>query len=114
MSNVSPLVFSPALDNQGIIDLGAGYRHACALFSSGAVACWGRNVEGQLGNEVTSSAYIGDDPNEVAAIVPIAFKASLASLPVVQVGAGNDYSCGIGFCSRAFFLLFFFFFATQK
>ena len=99
MATVSPLVFAPSLDSLGIVDLGAGYRHACALFSSGSIACWGRNTEGELGTEVASTPHIGDAAGEMTSIVPIAFKASLATLRAIQVGAGADYSCGnLHFC----------------
>lgn len=33
----------------GVVDLGVGYQHACAMLGTGAVRCWGYNFEGQLG-----------------------------------------------------------------
>jgi cysteine-rich repeat protein len=34
----------------GVVDVGAGSDHTCALFSSGRVACWGSLHNGRLGN----------------------------------------------------------------
>jgi alpha-tubulin suppressor-like RCC1 family protein len=32
------------------VELAAGDRSTCALLATGAIACWGRNADGQLGN----------------------------------------------------------------
>lgn len=34
----------------GVAALAAGYRHTCALLTSGSVRCWGENASGQLGD----------------------------------------------------------------
>jgi alpha-tubulin suppressor-like RCC1 family protein len=34
----------------GVIELGTGYRHNCAITSTGGVMCWGFNEYGQLGD----------------------------------------------------------------
>lgn len=34
----------------GIVKLGAGYSHTCAMLASGSVMCWGDNVRGELGD----------------------------------------------------------------
>jgi hypothetical protein len=48
---VVPLATGPA------IDLDVGARHACVVTAGGAVECWGRGLEGQLGNgQATNSS----------------------------------------------------------
>jgi hypothetical protein len=40
----------------GVLDLALGEAYACALVESGAVRCWGRNSEGQLGDGTTDES----------------------------------------------------------
>lgn len=44
------LVPTPVLGITDAVQIGAGKRHACAVRQSGAVACWGYNLDGQLGD----------------------------------------------------------------
>jgi hypothetical protein len=60
--------------------VGAGARHACARLASGAVACWGANDRGQLGEGSAA-------PSAFAAVVPgIEHAAELAVSP-------GDFAC---------------------
>ncbi len=36
---------------ESMVDVAVGLRHSCALGSDGSVYCWGRNEEGQLGDD---------------------------------------------------------------
>ena len=38
-----------------VIDVAAGVRHTCVLLTLGRVACWGRNLEHQLGNDAAGT-----------------------------------------------------------
>jgi alpha-tubulin suppressor-like RCC1 family protein len=40
--------------SSGVTDVGTGFDFSCALLSSGAVKCWGGNVDGELGNGGTT------------------------------------------------------------
>lgn len=61
-----------------------GNEHSCGLTSSGAVYCWGRNAEGQLGNNSTT-------PSDV----PVQVVASGTTLIFAQIDAGGYHTCGV-------------------
>ncbi|XYI03952.1 RCC1 domain-containing protein [Sorangium sp. So ce1128] len=62
--------------------MSTGISHACALTTSGAVQCWGRNKYGQLENNSTE-----DSP------VPVAV--SGLSSGVVAIATGEAYTCAL-------------------
>ncbi len=70
-----------------------GGNHSCALASGGQAYCWGRNLEGQLGDGTTTDRLTP---------VPVA-----GGLGFLQIGAGAEHTCGItandrAYCTRAY------------
>ena len=65
------------------VDIAAGQYHACALTTTGAAQCWGYDYNGDLGY-----GKFRDTSN-----VPRAVSGGLA---FASVGAGFEFSCGLG------------------
>lgn len=69
------------------VDVEAGFYHTCAILSSGAVRCWGRNDSGQLGLGNTDN--VGDDETpDTVSEVPVGGN-------VVQLAAGVFHTCAL-------------------
>lgn len=60
------------------VGVGAGFQHTCATLADGAVACWGRNKELQL----------GANPTPAWAVVE-----ATSVAPVVHLGVGKNHNC---------------------
>ena len=62
----SPVVVTNSVNNPvgGFTQVDAGAAHSCARLASGGVYCWGRDLEGQLGNDAafTSKNYAVNVP----------------------------------------------------
>ncbi len=65
----------------GVVELVAGRYHACARQQSGAVACWGRNEDGQLGDGTYNTR---SSPSPVS-----------LPRPALQVAAGGYHTCAL-------------------
>ncbi len=59
-------------------DLAAGFSHTCALLSDGSAACWGRGIDGQLGDGTATKQRLSP-----TAVVGLANAVSISS-------TGND------------------------
>ncbi len=66
----------------GIVAIGAGGDHTCAVSSRGGLQCWGRNNDGQLGIDRTS---------ERLAPTPVGTLDS----GVLEIGAGSFHGCAM-------------------
>jgi alpha-tubulin suppressor-like RCC1 family protein len=70
-----------AVVKDAVTGISAGDNHACAVFSNGAVKCWGSNTYGQLGDGTTI-----DSP------VPVAVTGITGA---IAVSAGGTHSCAL-------------------
>ena len=66
----------------GIASISVGGGHACAVTTAGALKCWGRNSEGQLGDRTTLQRMV---PVDVPGM----------SSGVIAVSAGEFHTCAI-------------------
>ncbi len=86
--NITPLKVQTLGSGSGVVQISNGNNHACALFSSGAVKCWGRNNYGQLGSQTHSGTNM---PNNV----PLPVQTLGAGSGVVQISAGEFNTCAL-------------------
>ena len=76
---------SGALAGRTVVQVAAGVEHACAVASDGALACWGDNSSGQVGN--------GGGADVLAPV--LVNGGSLAGKSVIQVSAGLSHTCAL-------------------
>jgi len=70
----------------GVISLGGGDDHACAVLDTGALRCWGRNYSGQLGN---------GEATDVASNLKVSIENVGGLQDVVQVDGGTSHTCAL-------------------
>ena len=68
--------------SSGVTSIGVGTSHTCAVLSTGAAKCWGRNHAGQLGDGSTTQRLT---PVDVSSL----------SSGVNAIGGGDDYTCAL-------------------
>lgn len=69
-----------------VTQLAAGSNHTCALLDTGAVKCWGKDNNGQLGD--------GDD-DQLSEYEPVDVVGLDGSVKVVQLTGGNEFTCAL-------------------
>ena len=77
--NPSPTPLAPQ-PNGEVLELGAGWRHACALLAHGEVQCWGINSYGALG-------YAGDHSAQPVTVVGVT--------DAIDLAVGQNHGCAL-------------------
>jgi hypothetical protein len=72
------------------VQVATGRVHACVLFISGRVRCWGWGIHGILGTNSGSTLSVGTSPTDMTSLQFIIFQ---DTTPVVQLAAGGGHTC---------------------
>ncbi len=70
--------------------IAAGYTHTCALTTEGKAYCWGRNTDGQLGNNSTTNS-----------LTPVAVQMP-AGVSSQSIAASNTHTCALTTTGQAY------------
>ena len=78
------IVSSPVAVNSAdkFASISAGVEHSCAVRNDGTGFCWGRQLNGRLGNTLTVEASVGNPT-------------AIGGMTFLEISAGNQASCGI-------------------
>lgn len=66
---------------QGVVEVGVGSLHACALEENGEIQCWGSDQYGQVGDK-TNTDFVKESPGDVE-----------VSFAATQLAMGSWHSC---------------------
>ena len=66
----------------GVVAIGAGFAHTCALLATGGVRCWGNNFHGQIGDGTAGNAW--NTPRDVVQLAGAA-----------AISAGDWHNCAL-------------------
>lgn len=80
---------APVIGQTAVVEVTLGEAHTCARRSDGAVACWGRGDEGQLGTGDAS------DSATPAAVDFASLSSPDAAPQAVQISAGARHTCAV-------------------
>lgn len=81
--HLSPVAVKGLRDN--VIAMDTGSNHVCAILADHTVQCWGKNVNGQLGNNVDLSKQKNKTSNKPVDVVELS--------SIEQLSLGGDSSC---------------------
>jgi alpha-tubulin suppressor-like RCC1 family protein len=77
----------------GVVAIGAGGEHTCAIMSGGGMKCWGRNTEGQLGIDSLPLLSISRTPLDVLGLNGSVTAISLGSQHTCALNTGGGLQC---------------------
>jgi alpha-tubulin suppressor-like RCC1 family protein len=84
----------PVAGLSGVTAISVAGASACALRSDGSVACWGSNVDGELGSSVSTSC---DGSDDACVYTPTAVKGLAGK--VTAISSGSDAGSGDTTCA---------------
>ncbi|MGB0284821.1 MAG: putative Ig domain-containing protein, partial [Candidatus Poseidoniaceae archaeon] len=74
-----------------VTSMALGWDHTCVLYSTGDVACWGNNADGQLG--IGSTSAVGDGAGEMGSnLVNISLPSGVNA---TSITAGDGFTCAV-------------------
>jgi alpha-tubulin suppressor-like RCC1 family protein len=90
-ASITPI---PVAGLSGVTAISVGGESACAVKSDGSVACWGYNVDGEIGSSVSTSC---DGSGDACTYTPTAVKGLAGK--VTAISSGNDAGSGDTTCA---------------